>query len=206
MISWTIGYWFIGEVLTDPDYLTNAYAQKNRIFFGVLFELVDVAAVMGITVLMYPIIKKFNETLALGYVALRILECALLIIAIMGALSVITLSREFIAAGSPDNTHFQTLGTTMLEIRENWVHLVLPFFYSLASFIFYYFFYKTKLIPRPIAIWGLIASSLVLTGIPMDFFEFKPGAFVGAAMGLTELVLGIWLIVKGFNTPEGDLT
>jgi hypothetical protein len=94
----------------------------------------------------------------------------------------------------------------MLEIRENWVHLVLPFFYSLASFIFYYFFYKTKLIPRPIAIWGLIASSLVLTGIPMDFFEFKPGAFVGAAMGLTELVLGIWLIVKGFNTPEGDLT
>lgn len=202
MVSWSLGYWLIGDILNSPDYLDNVYASQIKIFFGILFELIEIAAIAGIVIMMFPMIRKYDERMAMGYVFLRILECVMLTIAIICSLSLITLSHEFINAGTHDTSYFQSLGTIFKSIRENWVHLILPFFYSLAGMIFFYFLYKSKLVPRFISIIGIIAATLVLIGIPFDFIEYKPGAFVGLLMGLTEIFLGLWLIIKGFNSSS----
>ena len=202
MISWSIGYWLIGDILNSPHYLANVYPNKIKIFLGVLFELIEIAAIAGIVVMMFPIIRKYDERMAVWYVCFRILECVMLGIAIICSLSLITLSHEFLNAGTPVTSYFQTLGTIFITIRDNWVHLILPFFYSLAGMIFFYFLYKSKLIPKIMSLIGFIAAVLVLIGIPLDFIEYKPGAFVGIAMGLTEIFLGIWLIIRGFNSSS----
>jgi hypothetical protein len=200
MISWSVGFGLIAGILNAPDYLSSVHPNRARIFFGVLCELVDVAAIIGIMVVMFPIMKRFSERMALWYVCFRVIECGLLIIGVLCALALITLSHEYLNGDTPDALFFQTLGTLLIAVRDNWMHLVIPFFYSLAAVVFYWFLYQTKLIPRFISVLGIIASVLVLAGMPMDFFEFEPGAFVGVGMGLSELFLGIWLIAKGFNS------
>jgi len=199
MLTWSIGFWLIEDVLNTSDFLANANPQKSRIFLGIIFELLDVAAIIGIMVTIFPLMKKFSERMALWYFGLRIFECMMLVVAILSALVIITVSQRFVDAASTELTNIQFMGDLLLEIRQNWVHLVLPFFYSAAGLIFFYFFYRVRLIPRFISVVGFVGALLVMAGIPLDFFEFDAGSYIGALMGLTEIFLGIWLIVKGFD-------
>jgi hypothetical protein len=202
MISFVLGYRMIGGVLNTDNYLAGIQAKSSRIFLGVIFELIDISAIIGIIVLIFPLMKRYSERMALWYLCFRILECVMLIVAIIIPLVMITIGQEYLKSGAAEISWHQTLGTVLLAVRYTWVQLVLPFFYSLAGVVFFWFSYKTKLIPKFLSILGIISAGLVLAGIPMDFFKFKPGSFVGGLMGLTEIFLGIWLIVKGFNNSE----
>ena len=192
MVTWFIGSEIIGSILNAPDYLVNVYPNRIRVIIGVLFELIQVAAVVGIAVMMYQILKKYNERVALGYVIFRILECTMLIAAAISPLLLITLSQEYLKAGAPDASAFQTLSTLFMTLREHWTLMMLAIFYSLAAIMFYYVLYQTKLIPRFISVWGLIGATLALTTPWL-------GTLLGIPMGLNELFLGVWLIVKGFD-------
>lgn len=190
--SFLIGDKLLGSILSTPDYLVNVYPNKTKVIIGVLFELIEVVAVVGIVVMMFPILRKHNESIALGYVVLRTLECAMLIVAAISPLFLITLSQEYLSAGTPDISSFQTSGTLLMAARNNWSFLMLAIFYSLAALMFYYVLYQTKLIPRFISVWGLIGATMALT-TPLL------GTLFGIPMGLNEIFLGVWLIVKGFN-------
>lgn len=199
MVSWVLGIVLIGNILENVNYLTNAHSKSSLIFFGVIFELVDIAAIVGIMVMIFPLMKKYSESMALWYVLFRLLECVMLVVAVIIPFALITLSQEYLKAGNADTNGYQIIGNVLLVIRNRWVHLIIPFFYGFSAVVFYWFLFKSKLIPRFISVLGLVASGLVLVSIPVDFFEFKPGAYIGALGGLSEILLGIWLMVKGFN-------
>jgi hypothetical protein len=192
MVAWFIGTELIESILNAPDYLLNVYPNRIQVIVGVLFELIEVAAVVGIAVMMFPILKQYNERIALGYVVFRILECAMLIVAAISPLLLITLSQEYLNTGALDASSFQALGTLFVTLREHWSLLILAIFYCLAALMFYYVLYQTKLIPRFISVWGLTAATMALT-TPLL------GTLLGIPMGLNEVFLGIWLIAKGFN-------
>lgn len=192
MVSWFVGDILLGSILNAPDYLINVYPNKTKVIFGVLLELIEVIAVVGIVIMVFPILKKHNESIALGYVVLRTLECTMLIVAAICPLFLITLSQEYLNAGAPGTSSFQTLGALFMVARKDWSLLPLALFYSLAALMFYYVLYQTKLIPRFISVWGFIAAIMALT-TPLF------GTLLGIPMGLNELFLGIWLIIKGFN-------
>lgn len=194
MVSWFIGDRLLGSILNAPDYLINVYPNKTKVIIGVIFELIEVVAVIGIVVMMFPILRKYNESLALGYVIFRTLECLMLIVAAISPLLLITLSQEYLNAGAPDTFFFQTSGTLFMAARLDWSLLILAVFYSIAALMFYYVLYKTRLIPRFISVWGFIGAAMAFT---TPFL----GTLFGIPMGLNELFLGGWLIVKGFNSP-----
>ena len=100
-------------ILNSPDYLVNVSANANQAGIAALIMLMDAVAVAGIAIVIYPILKKHNETLALGYVGARIVECVLFIIVVISTLTLLTLSQEFVKAGSPDASNFQTGGTIL---------------------------------------------------------------------------------------------
>jgi hypothetical protein len=199
MVSWTVGYAISAQIINTENNLLNIFPNRSVMFLGAIFELINIAAIIGIVVVMYPLMKKISERMSIWYASFRIIESVLLTISILCLLAIITLSEKFINAGSTQPDYYNLLGELFITVRDNWVHLILPFFYSSAAFVFYYFFYKTKLIPRFISIIGIIASVLLLIGIPMDFFNFEPGTYVGVVGGLNELLLSAWLIIKGFN-------
>ena len=195
------GIW-LDTILTAPDYLSSISGNKTQVVTGVLLELINGLAVIGIAVGMYPIFRKQYEALALGYVALRIIEAVIVIAAVISPLALIALSQEYINAGAPDTSYFQTLGTSFLAVRAIWVSTMLAIFFGLGALLFYYLLYQSKLVPRFISVWGFIAVALVLTWNLLETFGIRinAGIILALPMILNEIFLGIWLIIKGFNS------
>jgi hypothetical protein len=88
------GLW-LESILTAPDYLLTVSANETQVIIGVLLELINCVAVIGIAVMMFPIFKKTDEALALGYVAFRVVEAAILVAAVISPLALIALSQEY---------------------------------------------------------------------------------------------------------------
>ena len=102
---------FTGPILGDPDYLTKFSANENQIITGAAFVLIMGFALAMMSVMLFPIFKKYNEALALGAVVFRgVLEAVTYIVIVMSWLLLITISREYVKAGAPDASNFQTVG------------------------------------------------------------------------------------------------
>ncbi len=199
---------FYGPITDAPDDLANVSANENQVKIVVVLQLIRAAAIIGIPIMMFPILKKHNESLALGYVGARIIESFVFVGGVIGLLTLLTLSQEFVKAGAPDASHFQTLGILLLA-EINWgfdVPGVIAF--SLGSLMFYYVLYQSKLVPRWISLWGVIGAALILaTPFLSSLFGLIPETFVellapiGAVNETENIFLAGWLILKGFKSP-----
>ena len=194
---------FLGPVLDDPDYLIKVSANENQVLIGVLLEIIAAGAVAGTGITLFPIFKKHNEALALGYAAGRTVEGVFIIVTAIGALVLLTLSREFVA-GAPDASHYQTLGT-VLRAERDWNFLVGPnLVFSLNALMLSYMLYRTRLVPRWLSVWGLIGAPLMLAVTLLIMFglpRFSPISFaLVLPIAVFEMVLAVRLIVKGFNS------
>ncbi|MGB2876758.1 MAG: DUF4386 domain-containing protein [Dehalococcoidales bacterium] len=195
---------FVNPILSAPDYLLQFSANKTQVITGALFVIIMGVALVMVPVMMFPILKKQSKTLALGYVVFRALEAVTYIAVVISWLLLITLSQEFVKAGAPAVSYFQTSGALLLE-AENWINPILDIVFILGALMFYYLLYQSKLIPRFISVWGLIAATPYLAaGLLSMFGLISPMSTTQIVMvvplALQEMVLAVWLIVKGFNS------
>ena len=199
----TVAY-SLGVVLLDPflggsDYLTNISANKNTLIIGTFLVLIDAVAVAGIAIVLYPVLKKHNETLALGYVGARIGESVLFSVNVITTLTLLTLSQEFVQAGSLDTSYYQTLGTVLLA-AGNWAYLLgLGLAFAISAMILNFVLYQSKLIPRWLSCWGFVGAALVFANYLLESFGINPVEILFLPIAVQEMVFAIWLIVKGFN-------
>ena len=193
---------FVEPTLNAPDFLSLASASRPQVVAGVLLELLNAVAYLGISVLMFPILKNRYESLALGYIGFRIIEFVMQVLTDLSPLALLTLSEEFVLAGAPSESSFQILGAVLVAGR-NWAFIMVSVFLSMGALLFYSMLFQTKLIPRFISIWGLLGAGIVLVNAIMDMLGYPPGN-LGVVMLLNELFLGGWLLVKGFN-PAAEL-
>jgi hypothetical protein len=192
------------QVLDSPDYLSKIAANEPAVFARALLGFIMGWAGAGIGISMYPILRRHNEGLALGAAGFRIIEGVFHCINAVFILLLATLSREFIKAGPADLAQFQNLGTLLAEGRT-WVRDVaaLPA-WCIGAFLYYALFYKARLVPRWLSVWGLAGITLTLvSSILVLFRQIAPLSTVQMLLNLPifpqEMVLAIWLIVKGFN-------
>jgi len=191
---------FLGST-GDPDYLTAVAANENQVLIGVLLWLIQAASVVMIPIMMFPILKKHSESLALGYVGARIFEGFFVVVNIISLLSLLSLSREFVNAGAQVASYFQTSGALFLAVID-WGSVLLDFPFCLSALIFNYLLYKSKLIPRWLSVLGLIGGALWLATAPVRMFGLSPQFIEIFALPIAsqEMILAVWLIVKGFNS------
>jgi hypothetical protein len=199
MVAGMLRYALLDPILDAPDYLVNVSANENQVIIGTLFFFILAVAVAGIAIVIYPILRKHNEALALGYVGARIVEGVLFIIAILAILTLWTLSQKFVKAGTPDASYFQTLGELLLSVRYWSYNVLWPITLALGSMIFYYLLYQSKLIPRWLSVWGLIGAPLFPVAWLSLFGSTISGPFL-LPLVVNEMVLVVWLLVKGFNS------
>ena len=192
------GYALLEPVIDAPDYLSQIHLNKSLVMGGVLLELVNGIAVLGVAVILYPLLKKYHEGIALGYVAFRVLECGMQVAMDMGPLSLLTLSQKYIERGAQDTLQFETLGALYLAERDA-AALMLMIFFVAGALLFYYLLYRSKLVPRFISIWGVIALVLIVTMNILDLQNMSFGMLLALPIIGNEIFLAIWLIVKGFN-------
>lgn len=190
---------FIEPVLGAPDYLSLISASRPQMVLGVLLELTNAVAYLGIAVLMFPIFKRRFESMALAYFGFRIIEFIMQILSGLAPLSLLTLSDAFVGSGAAGTDTMQALGALLLAERF-WAFQMISIFLGLGALLFYTMLYQTRLIPRFISVWGLAGAVIVLANTLFDMLGFHlPN--LGVVMLLNELFLGVWLIVKGFNRP-----
>lgn len=170
-----------------------------------LLTFIGAAASASIAISLYPILRRYNEGLALGSVGFRLIEGVLYIVGAIFLLLLLTLSQEFVKAGAQNSSYFQTLGVVFLA-GYHWVGFVgavLAFY--LGALMYYYIFYQTKLVPRWLSGWGLVgatlgivASLLVMFGLigPLSTFQ----VVLNLPIAVQEMVLAVWLIARGFNS------
>ena len=196
---------FLTPILNTPDYLSRIFANENRILSVSLIKIIAAFACAGIAIALYPVLRKYNEGLALGSVGFRIAEGMLYVFGSIGVLLLLPLSQEFIKAGMPGTSYFQTLANSFLSMRD-WTGILAVITFGPGALMYYTVFYQAKLIPRWLSGWGLIAAALCLiSGILVMFHIidfFTPVQIViNIPIFLQEMVLAVWLIVKGFNSP-----
>jgi uncharacterized membrane protein len=191
---------FTGAIY-EPDYLTAVSANENQVLIGVLLLLTMTAAIVLIPILMFPILKKHNETLALGYVGARIFEGFFSAVNIINILSVLSLSREFVNATAPVTSYFQTSGALIIS-AFNWGSILLDFPFTIGALVFNYLLYKSKLVPRWLSALGLIGAALWLTNVPLRIFSLSSSSLDILALPIAaqEMIFAAWLIAKGFNS------
>ena len=203
-VASVLGTLFSKPILDATDYLIKISANENRIAIGVLFKFIAAAASAGIAISLYPILKKYNQGLALGAVGFRIIEGMLGIAGVICLLLLTTLSQEFVKAGSPDSSYFQTSGVLIVAGRDWMGNVAGLLAFGLGALMYYYIFFQTKLVPRWLSGWGLIGIILIIvTSMLVMFRVIGPMSttqiILAVPIGLQEMVLAVWLIVKGFN-------
>jgi hypothetical protein len=190
-------------ILGTPDYLTKISTNENPIIIGSLFVLTMGFALAMVPVMLFPILKKQNESLALGYVVFRgALETVIYIASVITWLFLVLASHEYGVAGA-NASYFRSLGSVLLKGSDS-ITTILIFVFSLDALMLYYLFYRSKLIPRWISVWGFIAILLhFTTGFLIIFHLTGSMSTITTVMNLPiflqEMVMAIWLIVKGFN-------
>ena len=199
-----IGLNLYNPILKGPDYLTNGSEHANQVILGALMELILIVAAVGTATTMFPFLRKYNETIALWHVCFRFLEAVIITIGVISVLSLLTLSREFVAAGALDIASFQASGTLLKAVHE-WTFLLGPnFMLGINTMMYSYIFYKSKLVPRFISILGMTGATLVFIAGLLELFGVIQqvsvwGGLLALPVFANEMTLAVWLIVKGFN-------
>jgi hypothetical protein len=207
-ITATVAY-SLGIILLDPilgvsDILTSVSTNENQVIIGALLVLIDAVAVAGIGIMIYPILKRKNEPLALGYAGARIVECVLFIVNVIAILTLLTLSQKFIQAGTPDAAYYQTLGALLLAAGD-WAFLLgFGLAFTISALILNFVLYQSKLIPRWLSVWGFAGAVLLWVYYLLQPFSINLIEILFLPIAVQEMVFAVWLIVKGFNTSSID--
>ena len=198
-IAYSLSVVLLDPILGASDYLTNISANENILIIGAFLVLIDVVAVAGIAIVIYPVLKKYNETLALGYVGARVAESVLFSVNVITILTLLTLSQEFAKSGALDTSYYQILGTVLLA-AGNWAYLLgLGLAFALSALILNFVLYQSKLVPRWLSVWGFVGAALVFVNYLLEFLGTNPVEILFLPIAVQEMVFAIWLIVKGFN-------
>jgi magnesium-transporting ATPase (P-type) len=195
---------FLTPILNSPDYLTKISAHEDQVLLGALFMFIAAVTCPGIALALYPVLRKHNEGLALGSVGFRLIEGALYVLAVVGVLVLVTLSQGSANAGAPGSAVFQAQAALVMTARD-WLGTpaaVLTF--GLGALMYYWVFYRSRLVPRWLSVWGLVAVAMVmLAGVLVMLRLAVPMSTTQVVLALPiflqEMVMAVWLIAKGFN-------
>ncbi len=187
-----------------PDYLTKVAENETQIMIGLLLELIWGFAVFGVPVMLYPILKKENEAGAVGFLGLRFIESDFTFIVTIGLLTLLSVSKEFVQAGTPADSAYPVLGTFLLDVRA-WTSILGPgIVFALSAVVFNYMFFQSQLIPRWLSGWGLIGGAVMFVVYILQLFGIIL-VFLFILIAVQEMAFAVWLIVKGFNSTESGV-
>ncbi|MET3919522.1 DUF4386 domain-containing protein [Arthrobacter sp. UYEF20] len=192
-----------GPLLTGTDYIVSTGTDTN-VLLGALFEVILAISNVGTAVAVYPVVRRHNESFALGYLSARLLEAAVIVVGIISLLTVVTLKQDLAGTPDADAATFVTVGRSLLAIHE-WTFLFGPnFALGTATLLLATLMFTSRLVPRTLAVLGLVGGALVsVSAIAVMFGAYEQLSTFGFLVALPvfawEVFLAIWLILKGFS-------
>ncbi|MEX5717013.1 DUF4386 domain-containing protein [Geodermatophilus maliterrae] len=197
-------FYFLDPVRSDPGYIVGPGAD-TRVLVGGLLDVVNVLACIGTAVVLFTVVKRQSETLALGFVASRLLEGAIIATGVVSLFTVVTLRQDLAGTTGADEASLVTVGSSLVAVYE-WTFLFGPnVMAAVNALLLGSLLYRSGLVPRVIPLVGLVGGPLLLAsvaGIVFGTHDLDAGLHVIAAAPILfwELSLGVYLVVKGFRS------
>ena len=186
------------SILGAPDPLSSVSANSMLVAVAAFLWLMTVVGDAAHGVLMFPILKRHNERIAIGYLAARIVDAVFIAVMVLFILLQIPLASEYIKAAGSDASFLQALSSVFMQ-GQLYAYNFGMSFVGIASLMLCYTLYRAKLVPRILAVWGLVGYAIILCGSVLEVLGFNLLTIHAIPGGLWELFIGVWLIVKGFN-------
>lgn len=190
-------------VVSGTDYLTKASGSASLVSAGALLEFIAAGTSVGVAISLYPVLRNWSAGLALGSVVFRTIEAVMYTAGAVGLLSVLTVSERLTQSAIADRVSIQTIGDSLLDLRQEFI-LAGVFAFSLGALMYYYVFYDSRLIPRWLSGWGIVAVLLLLVACLSALFSgnsVTTYVILVLPIAAQEMVLAVWLIAKGFSSP-----
>jgi hypothetical protein len=192
------------NTVNSPDHLTAIATNEGQILIFTAIKFFMGVVCAGIGLALYPILKRYNEGLAIGSAGFRVIEGMTSVVGALLYIALLALSQEFVKAGAPQSSYFQT-ADAVLNTGISWfrdVAMLLTF--GIGALMYYIVFYQYRLVPRWLTVWGLVGIILtIISALLVMFLLIPPFGTIQVILNLPilpqELVLAVWLIVKGFN-------
>ena len=194
---------FLGPVLDNPDYIVGA-GEDTRVIWGCLLDVVNAIACIGTAVVLFPLVKRQNEALALGFVTARMFEAAVIMIGVVSLLAVVTLRQDLAGEPGTDQGSLAVTGHALVAIRD-WTFLLGPtLMAAVNALLLGTLMYRSGLVPRVIPLMGLIGAPLLMTATVATMFGINSPMSAWSALATLpvaawELSVGVWMLVKGFK-------
>jgi len=192
----------IGPVLNDPAYILGS-GHDTQVLWGCLLDFVNAVTAIGSAVAVFPVARRVNESLALGFVLSRMVEAAVILIGVVALLTVVTL-RQDVGGSAADASALTTTGHALVAARD-WTFLFGPgFMVSVNAVLFGTLLYRSRLVPRIIPAMGLVGAPLLLAANLLTFFghNTQTGGWtmlVTLPVAAWELSIGFYMLIKGFK-------
>jgi hypothetical protein len=190
----------VAPVLNDPNYITSAGADQ-QVALGAVFELVNALGCFGCAVALFSVVKRVHEGLAIGYLATRMFEAAVITTGVISVLTVVSLRQQGAATGDAES--LLPIGGALVDLR-NWAMVLGPNMAAFNALMLGTALYRARLVPRAIPALGLIGAPILITWVIGTILGLTGPGTVFHAIAVFpfffwELGLGLWLTFKGFN-------
>ncbi|GAB1154630.1 hypothetical protein YWY31_06550 [Paenibacillus illinoisensis] len=191
-------------VLSEQWYLSVANGFKTKVLLGVLNDLILVLTAVGTSVMLFPYLRRWNEQLALGYLCFRFMEAVLIAVGVVSILGLVQLSKYYEGNSLASIENLKELGY-MLQAFHRWTSMLGPnFMLGINTALYSYLLFRTRLVPRTLALSGIATATLVfIAGLLEMFGIIEPlsavKGVIALPVGVYELSLSVWLIAKGFD-------
>jgi hypothetical protein len=202
-------FFFLDPVLSNPHYIVGS-GSDTRVLIGGLLDMVNALACIGTAVVLFRLVKRQNETLALGFVTSRLLEAAIIFVGVVSLLAVVTLRQDMAGAAGTNDASLTTVGAALVAVYQ-WTFLFGPnVMAAVNALLLGSLMYRSGLVPRAIPLLGLIGGPLLLasvTGVVFGTHDLQAELHVIAAAPIFfwELSLGVYLVVKGFKPSPATM-
>ena len=192
-----------GNLKTDQHWVTSA-GSSTSVLWGALLEVIVALAGIGTAITLYPIVKRQNHGMALGFVAVRTLEAAMIFTGVLSLLSLVHL-RQGLGASGGDPAALVTTGASLVSVYNGTLLLGQTLMPCMSALLLGTLMYRSGLVPRAIPVLGLIGAPFLITSTVAAFFGVIPqistwSGIATAPIALWELSLGLWMTFKGFKS------
>jgi hypothetical protein len=188
----------VQSVLTAPDGLPTIAASSLLLAVGALCWLATAAGDAAHGVLMFPVLKQHSERSAVGYLAARIMDATFIAVMALLILMQIPVGVAYLSTRPADTSYLQALSTVLTQANLSTYEIAM-ITVGVAGLILCAAFLRTSLLPRPLAVWGLVGYAVILAGSVLQIVGFQLHSIQAVPGGLWEGFVGVWLIAKGFG-------
>jgi Domain of unknown function (DUF4386) len=194
------GNLFIQSILGAPDQLSRIAASSTLLAIGAVLWLSTVAGDAAHGILMFPVLRPHSERAAVGYLGARIIDATFIAVMALLILVQIPVGIEYLNAGAADISYLQALSAVLTKANL-YAYEFAMISVGVAGLILCWMFYRAHLVPRLLAVWGLIGYAILLLGSVLQVLGLNLSSIQAIPGGLWELFIGVWLIAKGFSSP-----